>query len=306
MHGDFHHHNILRSARGPLAIDPKPMLGEPEYDVPSYLWNPLFYRMRRDVTERRLAAFAAAGLDEERMRIWGVIRGAYLGADEDESAVLRGARLALEVAAELLPEVLHRRRSRGIQRVVRHVVDGAHDPAVVAEVEHVDARRRLLEGAEVRPIPREGVGDDDPVDAAVEDGERGVPFARHEAIERRMNPVERFAERLAPEKAGTLVGDAERADEERFELLGREGVEPAAAPLRELGPALDLVPGATIAAVSAVRGRSLVTTRSSSTPSSASRAASACSRPRFVSGTCSGLTGRPVSSTYETSAWRIR
>jgi streptomycin 6-kinase len=89
VHGDFHHHNILRSARGPLAIDPKPMLGEPEYDVPSYLWNPLSYRMRRDVTETRLAAFVAAGLDEERMRIWGVIRGAYLGADEDESAVLR-------------------------------------------------------------------------------------------------------------------------------------------------------------------------------------------------------------------------
>ena len=46
MHGDFHHHNILASARGPLAIDPKPMLGEPEYDVPSFLWNPLPYRMR--------------------------------------------------------------------------------------------------------------------------------------------------------------------------------------------------------------------------------------------------------------------
>jgi streptomycin 6-kinase len=84
VHGDFHHHNILRSARGPLAIDPKPMLGEPEYDVPSYLWNPLFYRMRRDVTERRLAAFAAAGLDEERMRKWTVIRGVYLRQAETE------------------------------------------------------------------------------------------------------------------------------------------------------------------------------------------------------------------------------
>ena len=82
VHGDFHHHNILLSARGPLAIDPKPMLGEPEYDVPSYLWNPLFYRMRRDVTERRLAAFAAAGLDEERMRKWTVIRGVYLRPGE--------------------------------------------------------------------------------------------------------------------------------------------------------------------------------------------------------------------------------
>ena len=90
VHGDFHHHNILRSARGHLAIDPKPMLGEPEYDVASFLWNPLPYRMRLDVTERRLRAFAAAGLDEERMRRWAVIRGAYLGADADETEVLRG------------------------------------------------------------------------------------------------------------------------------------------------------------------------------------------------------------------------
>jgi len=85
VHGDFHHHNILRSERGPLAIDPKPMLGEPEYDVPSYLWNPLFYRMRGDVTEQRLASFAAAGLDEDRMRKWTVIRGVYLRPDEAEA-----------------------------------------------------------------------------------------------------------------------------------------------------------------------------------------------------------------------------
>jgi streptomycin 6-kinase len=89
VHGDFHHHNILQSARGPVAIDPKPMLGEPEYDAPSFLWNPFPRRMRLDVTERRLAAFAASGLDEERMRHWTVIRGAYLGADENEIAVLR-------------------------------------------------------------------------------------------------------------------------------------------------------------------------------------------------------------------------
>jgi hypothetical protein len=65
------------------------MLGEPEYDVPSFLWNPLPYRMTRDVTERRLRAFATAGLDEGRMRAWSVIRGSYLGADEKESALLR-------------------------------------------------------------------------------------------------------------------------------------------------------------------------------------------------------------------------
>jgi len=91
VHGDFHHHNILDAGpwRGRLAIDAKAMLGEPEFDLPSFLWNPLNYRMRPDVTERRLAAFAAAGLDEGRMRAWAVIRGAYLGADEHEVEVLR-------------------------------------------------------------------------------------------------------------------------------------------------------------------------------------------------------------------------
>jgi streptomycin 6-kinase len=89
VHGDFHHHNILHSERGPVAIDPKPMLGEPEYDIPSFLWNPIPYRMRLDVTETRLTAFASVGLDEKRMRKWAVIRGAYLGADDDEIEVLR-------------------------------------------------------------------------------------------------------------------------------------------------------------------------------------------------------------------------
>ena len=42
VHGDFHHHNILWSTRGAVAIYLKPMLGEPEYDVPSFLWNPLW------------------------------------------------------------------------------------------------------------------------------------------------------------------------------------------------------------------------------------------------------------------------
>ena len=78
VHGDFHHHNILARGDGWAAIDPKPMLGEPEYDVPSFLWNPMPCRLRLEHLESRLAAFAAAGLDEWRMRAWTVIRGAYL------------------------------------------------------------------------------------------------------------------------------------------------------------------------------------------------------------------------------------
>jgi streptomycin 6-kinase len=90
VHGDLHHHNMLAASSGYVAIDPKPMLGEPEFDVAPFLWNPVSYRMRPDVTERRLAAFAAAGLDESRMRAWAVIRAAYLRTDEKELDVLRG------------------------------------------------------------------------------------------------------------------------------------------------------------------------------------------------------------------------
>ena len=89
VHGDFHHHNLLAAGDRYRAIDPKPMLGEPEFDIPSFLWNPLHYRMRQDVTERRIAAFVAGGLDEGRIRAWAVIRGAYLRADEGEARVLR-------------------------------------------------------------------------------------------------------------------------------------------------------------------------------------------------------------------------
>jgi streptomycin 6-kinase len=79
VHGDFHHHNILRRGDRFVAIDPKPYLADREYDVPSFLWNPLDNRMEdSEQTERRIAAFVAAGLDDFQIRAWTVIRGAYL------------------------------------------------------------------------------------------------------------------------------------------------------------------------------------------------------------------------------------
>ena len=85
VHGDFHHHNVLRSERGWLAIDPQPFLGEPEYDVVPFLWNPLPIGIRRERYERRLAAFASAGLDADRIRRWTVIRGSYLLPQEADA-----------------------------------------------------------------------------------------------------------------------------------------------------------------------------------------------------------------------------
>jgi streptomycin 6-kinase len=84
VHGDFHHHNILASARGHLAIAPQPFLGEPEYDVVPFLWNPLPIGLRPKLFTARLEAFVAAGLDEERIRAWMVIRGSYLLPEEAE------------------------------------------------------------------------------------------------------------------------------------------------------------------------------------------------------------------------------
>lgn len=79
VHGDFHHHNILRRGEEYVAIDPKPYLSDREYDVPSFLWNPRFNTLEdRAQTERRITAFVAAGLDDFRIRAWTVIRGAYL------------------------------------------------------------------------------------------------------------------------------------------------------------------------------------------------------------------------------------
>lgn len=79
VHGDFHHHNILRRGEEYVAIDPKPYLADREYDLPSYLWNPLGNHLEdREQTEQRIAAFVAVGLDEFRIRAWTVIRGAYL------------------------------------------------------------------------------------------------------------------------------------------------------------------------------------------------------------------------------------
>jgi streptomycin 6-kinase len=90
IHGDFHHHNILRHGERYVAIDSKAMLGEPEFDVTSFLWNPLDYRLvDRARTDRRIAAFAGAGLDEWRIRAWTVIRASYLGAEPEEAALIR-------------------------------------------------------------------------------------------------------------------------------------------------------------------------------------------------------------------------
>ena len=79
VHGDLHHHNLLRHGARWIAIDPKPMLGEREYDVVTLLWNPIGHVPDRASVERRIALLASAELDASRIRDWAIVRGSYLG-----------------------------------------------------------------------------------------------------------------------------------------------------------------------------------------------------------------------------------
>lgn len=77
LHQDFHGGNVLSATREPwLAIDPKPLTGEREFDAASLLRDRRWLlggaedvprvRRRLDVLEDEL------GLDRERMRRWGI------------------------------------------------------------------------------------------------------------------------------------------------------------------------------------------------------------------------------------------
>jgi len=78
LHQDLHGGNVLEAQREPwLAIDPKPLVGEREFDTCAVLRDRRS-RLRRDPAplrrvRRRLDRFSAElGLDRERMRGWAV------------------------------------------------------------------------------------------------------------------------------------------------------------------------------------------------------------------------------------------
>jgi streptomycin 6-kinase len=71
LHQDFHGGNVLESARGWLAIDAKPLVGEREFDVASLI------RDRRPATKAQLewrldCLVDRLSLDRERTRGWAI------------------------------------------------------------------------------------------------------------------------------------------------------------------------------------------------------------------------------------------
>src|SRR3954464_2008807 len=80
IHGDLHYQNVLAADREPwLVIDPKPMAGDPHYEVAPMLWNRWDEVVAsghvRDAVRRRFHTIIdAAGLAEDRARDWVVVR----------------------------------------------------------------------------------------------------------------------------------------------------------------------------------------------------------------------------------------
>lgn len=85
VHTDLHHENVLHAVgdggeRGPwLVIDPKPMSGDPHYELAPMLFNRWDDVIAggdvRDAVRRRFHTLVdSAGLDEHRARDWVVVR----------------------------------------------------------------------------------------------------------------------------------------------------------------------------------------------------------------------------------------
>lgn len=88
IHTDLHFDNVLRADREEwLVIDPKPLSGDPHYELAPMLWNRFDEyagRIRDGVRDRFFALVDAAELDEDRARAWAVLRLVVNVKDEVE------------------------------------------------------------------------------------------------------------------------------------------------------------------------------------------------------------------------------
>ena len=80
LHGDLHHYNILSSSRDNwLAIDPKGVVGEPEYEIGAFMKNPMpnlmFLNNLKDLLVSRIDIIVEmTGFDRERLMAWSFVK----------------------------------------------------------------------------------------------------------------------------------------------------------------------------------------------------------------------------------------
>ncbi len=102
LHQDFHGGNVLRAEREPwLAIDPKPLVGEREFDAASLLrdrrWLLDGAGSARRIQRRLDLLTAELDVDRERMRRWGIAHALAWGVSgrKVEDDMIECARLLL-------------------------------------------------------------------------------------------------------------------------------------------------------------------------------------------------------------------
>lgn len=78
LHGDLHYGHVLAADRQPwLAIAPRPLNGDPHFELAPMLWHrwdELNGQIRDGVRNRLYTLVDAAGLDEDRARAWAIVR----------------------------------------------------------------------------------------------------------------------------------------------------------------------------------------------------------------------------------------
>ena len=86
LHQDLHGGNVLRAERSPwLAIDPKPLVGEREFDLASLIRDTR-ERVNEQLVRRRLDLLSELlGLDRERMRCWALVHALAWGVEGDQA-----------------------------------------------------------------------------------------------------------------------------------------------------------------------------------------------------------------------------
>jgi streptomycin 6-kinase len=84
-HQDLQGSNVLKAQREPwLAIDPKPIVAEPAFDVASLLRDRR-WSIDRAIIQRRLGLLAAElDLDRDRMQGWGLVHALHWGVGPDK------------------------------------------------------------------------------------------------------------------------------------------------------------------------------------------------------------------------------
>lgn len=81
LHRDLHHDNIISAQREPwLAIDPKGVVGEAEYEVGAYLRNRLPSHPKKTIARRVDQLVEALGFDRERIVAWSLAQAVLSAA----------------------------------------------------------------------------------------------------------------------------------------------------------------------------------------------------------------------------------